>query len=252
MMEVFVGTSGWLYSWNQERSLDWYVSKSGLNAIELNMSFYRFPFPSMVESWFRKGKSLRWSIKVNRLITHNFKFNEAALSSWRKFQRLFLPLEPYVDFYLFQLPPFMKTGWAQKIEDFTMKTGLGRRFALEIRNAEWLGQEWVDWASRLGITLVSIDSPEFPLDIFNTRGSAYVRMHGRSAWYSHLYTEEELGGVVRKILNAQPNEVYVFFNNDHGMLPNSQRILSMLRDPSNLLWSKESRGQNRILHLHHI
>lgn len=128
----------------------------------------------------------------------------------------------------------MKTIWAQKIEDFIMKTGLGGRFALETRNAAWLGQKWIDWASRLGITLVSIDSPGFPLDIFKTRGSVYVGMHGRKGWYSHLFTEEELRGVVKKILNAQSCEVYVFFNNDHGMLPNPRRILSMLRDPSDL------------------
>ncbi|MEM4061454.1 MAG: DUF72 domain-containing protein, partial [Desulfurococcaceae archaeon] len=29
-MEVYVGTSGWLYDWNEGASLDWYVEESGL------------------------------------------------------------------------------------------------------------------------------------------------------------------------------------------------------------------------------
>jgi hypothetical protein len=27
-MEFFVGTSGWYYSWNEERNFDWYVANS--------------------------------------------------------------------------------------------------------------------------------------------------------------------------------------------------------------------------------
>ncbi|MEM4399353.1 MAG: DUF72 domain-containing protein [Candidatus Nitrosocaldus sp.] len=72
-MESFIGTSGWFYPWNPDGSLDWFVRFSGLNAVELNMSFYRFPSPNMVRSWAAKGKALRWAIKVNRLITHTYR-----------------------------------------------------------------------------------------------------------------------------------------------------------------------------------
>ena len=41
MPEIFVGTSGWLYDWNLGSSLDWYAEFSGLNAVELNASFYK-------------------------------------------------------------------------------------------------------------------------------------------------------------------------------------------------------------------
>ncbi|MEM4913906.1 MAG: DUF72 domain-containing protein, partial [Desulfurococcaceae archaeon] len=69
-MEVYVGTSGWLYDWNEGASLDWYVEESGLNAVELNASFYRFPFRNQVKGWSIKGSTLRWSVKVHRSITH--------------------------------------------------------------------------------------------------------------------------------------------------------------------------------------
>jgi len=226
IMKIFVGTSGWYYDWNEDRNLDWYIANSGLNAVELNASFYRFPFPNMVSSWAKKGKKLNWVVKVNRLITHVHKFGD-SLEIWEKFYNLFSPLNPQIKFYLFQLPPSLTPNSAPKIESFVKKTKLGKRFALEARNAEWFGKKWVDWAAKLGITLVSVDSPEHPRDVFNTNGLVYVRMHGRSGWYSHYYSDEELREVKDKILEAKPKEAYIFFNNDHAMLENARRMLAM-------------------------
>jgi uncharacterized protein YecE (DUF72 family) len=184
-MKCFVGTSGWFYSWNPEGSFDWFVTNSSLNAVELNMSFYRYPYPNMVRGWALKGRELRWSIKVHRLITHTFKLNEKAYIRWERFSKLFAPLEPYIDFYLFQLPPILTPKSIQAIEKFITKTGLSQRFALEVRNMKWFDKNYIEWASKLNITWVSVDSPDFPLEVYNTNGIVYLRMHGRTAWYSH-------------------------------------------------------------------
>jgi uncharacterized protein YecE (DUF72 family) len=229
-LEYYVGTSGWFYPWNEERNLDWYVANSGLSAVELNASFYRFPFPNMVKSWARKGEGLRWSIKVNRLITHTFKFSDRAFQTWNKFQNLFAPLEPSIDFFLFQLPPSMTPKSASLIESFFEKTQLGERFALEVRNLKWFDEQWINWASGLGITWVSVDSPDFPCDVFNTSGLVYERMHGRTEWYAHLYSDEELREVAKKIFSVKPKKAYVFFNNNHAMLVNSKEMLNILKE----------------------
>jgi uncharacterized protein YecE (DUF72 family) len=167
-LEFYVGTSGWFYPWNEKRTLEWYVTNSGLNAVELNASFYRFPFRAMIKSWSMKGKGLRWSIKVNRFITHIFKFGERAIQSWEKFHNLFTPLETNIDFFLFQAPPSLTPKSASQIERFFEKTKLGKRFALEVRNSKWFDEEFGNWASRLGIMCGSIDSPDFLRDVFNT------------------------------------------------------------------------------------
>jgi uncharacterized protein YecE (DUF72 family) len=229
-LEFYVGTSGWFYPWNEKKTLEWYVTNSGLNAVELNASFYRFPFPAMIKSWSTKGKGLRWSIKVNRFVTHIFKFGERAFQSWEKFYNLFAPLDANIDFFLFQAPPSLTPKSASQIEKFFEKTKLDKRFALEIRNSKWFAEEFVNWASRLGITWVSIDSPDFPRDVFNTNGVVYVRMHGRTAWYAHLYSVEELKEVAERILRVKPEKAYVFFNNDHAMLENSRKMLSILKE----------------------
>ncbi|MGC8888894.1 MAG: DUF72 domain-containing protein [Candidatus Micrarchaeia archaeon] len=55
-----------------------------LNAIELNASFYRFPFPNQVKGWSAKDNSLTWVIKINRLITHTHMLNEKAIELFQQ------------------------------------------------------------------------------------------------------------------------------------------------------------------------
>ncbi|MCX8170831.1 MAG: DUF72 domain-containing protein [Candidatus Bathyarchaeota archaeon] len=224
-MEIYVGTSGWMYDWNMGRSLDWYIQNSGLNAVELNASFYRFPSLNAIKSWRDKGGALRWTVKANRLITHVFKFNDKAFKFWLRFMGLFETMDHLIDFYLFQIPPSIKASHAQKIERFFAKTDIGRRFALEVRDLSWFNESTVKWASNLGVTLVSVDSPDFPRDIFNANNIVYLRMHGRTFWYSHNYSDDELTDVKERILSASPEKVYIFFNNNTNMLQNAQQML---------------------------
>jgi uncharacterized protein YecE (DUF72 family) len=98
----------------------------------------------------------------------------------------------------------------------------------------WFNDEFVNWASRFGITWVSIDSPDFPRNVFNTSGVVYVRMHGRTVWYAHLYSIEELRDVAQRILIAKPEKAYVFFNNNDAMLENSRKMLSILKSLNDL------------------
>ncbi len=236
---TFVGTSGFNYSWNPD-GLEWYLLHSGLNALEINMPFYRFPFPAMVKSWRKKtlshNPSLRWVVKVNQKITHVYKFNEKAFRVWERFFNLFSPLDELIDFYLFQLPPSFLPTLHQRIESFVREYELGERFALEPRNVTWFQQKWLDWARKLGITWVSVDAPtytELPRNIYVTSEFIYLRVHGRTEWYSHYYTDEELVELVEKLKEAYRSHekvkgIYVFFNNDHAMLENARRMRSLL------------------------
>jgi uncharacterized protein YecE (DUF72 family) len=233
-LKVYVGTSGWLYDWNLGGSLDWYIKYSGLNAVELNASFYRFPFPSQVKGWARKSRprGLRWAVKVNRSITHYRRLTDRALELWPRFRRLFQPLEEagLLDFYLFQLPPSYKCDSERlaRLEGLVARVGLEPwRVAVEFRNESCFTHEIVRFAEGLGFTLVSIDSP-MGTWIASSNGIVYLRMHGRSAWYAHDYSEEELREVARQILELRPESVYVFFNNNHWMLENARAMLEIL------------------------
>ncbi|MEM1774402.1 MAG: DUF72 domain-containing protein, partial [Acidilobaceae archaeon] len=65
--------------------------------------------------------------------------------------------------------------------------------------------------------------------ISSSNSIVYVRMHGRSEWYSHNYTLEELHEIAERILDLNPVKVYVFFNNNHWMLENARVMLEILR-----------------------
>lgn len=232
-MQVFVGTSGWAYSWNEGRNLEWYIKNSKLNAIELNMSFYRFPFPSVIKGWSKKARSLRWVVKVNKIITHINRFEKDSLNAWKRFREIFSPLENSIDFYLFQLPPSLTTESKKSIENFVLSVKRLEkseiRFAIEFRNEEWFKEKEIRWAEKLGFVVVSVDAPKLPREIYKTHEIVYLRMHGRSSWYKHDYSKEELTEIAKNIIKTKPERVYVFFNNDHAMLSNARKMMKMLK-----------------------
>jgi uncharacterized protein YecE (DUF72 family) len=230
-LEVYVGTSGWLYDWNEGASLDWYIEESGLNAIELNASFYRFPFRNQVASWSRKGVGLRWSIKVHRSITHTRKMSEKALDTWFKFHDLFRVMDNIVDYYLFQLPPNYSCRGENlaRIVEFNENVKLGNRMAIEFRHESCFNETVRRWAEENNIVVVSVDAP-IAKWIVSVNGFIYLRMHGREAWYGYEYSESELMEVADRIKALNPRRVHVFFNNNHWMLENARFMKRVLEE----------------------
>jgi len=226
-MKLYTGTSGWSYPWNPD-GLEWYMS-TGLNAVELNSSFYHFPYKNSIASWKRKteGKDFRWSVKVNKNITHTHKLNEGSYGLWRRFLDLFRPLDDNVDFYLFQLPPSFKGSDENmdRIERFVDQSGIEdrARIAVEPRDAGWL--DYAGAFRTLGVTLVSVDCPDFQW-ILNTSDASYLRFHGHKEWYAYTYSDKELAEFADKQRALGCDRNYAFFNNDTGMLENTRSYSS--------------------------
>lgn len=227
---MYIGTSGWRYAWNPN-GLKWYVEHSGFNAVELNMSFYSFPREKQVENWKKVGGSLSWAIKVHRSITHMRRLNEKSIPVWKRFRERFRPLEEVIDFYLFQLPPslsFSETIY-RRLADYSR---LCEKIALEPRNKTWFTTEVVKSLSELGVYIVTPDSPIFEglpdIGVVVSRGTVYVRMHGRLTWYNYGYLDDELEEVAEKIIDAKPERAYVFFNNNHDMLRDGRKLKEII------------------------
>lgn len=220
-MEVFVGTSGWTYGWNRGRNLDWYQRNSLLNAVELNASFYRSPFKNQVSGWAGKGRGLHWCIKVHRFITHQHKFSDAAKETWLRFLELFRPLDHLTDWYLFQAPPSM--AYSGRLIWFF--TGLPRleKCVPEIRDPGLLLDDPACRKLQEYLPVVSVDSPDTQNRIFPSDPD-YLRMHGRDDWYRHNYTQEELVETAALVRDAGAEKAYIFFNNNHSMRKNAQRM----------------------------
>ncbi len=225
MLKAFVGTSGWLYDWNKGRTLDWYIENSGLNAIELNASFYRFPFPNQVKAWATKGRSLAWVVKVNRLVTHIHALSEKSFDTYAKFLELFRPLDPYISFYLLQMPPRFGSAMSKRVEDFA-KSFNSAKMAFEFRHESWYGFDF----SKLDFdgAIVSPDSPDVNGMVIEKNGVVYIRFHGRRFWYSYKYSSRELKDMADLAKKSGAGKVFAFFNNDHDMLLNAREFLSYM------------------------
>jgi uncharacterized protein YecE (DUF72 family) len=220
-MNVFVGTSGWSYGWNRGGNLEWYLRNSGLNAVELNASFYRFPYPNQIAGWAGKGTELRWCVKVHRFVTHQYKFNDTAREIWQKFLDLFRQLDPWIDYYLFQVPPQMTNS--ERLLRFFDGLPLLEKCALEIRNRTLLLDDTACRKLQECLPLVSVDSPDTRNRIFSDR-VIYMRMHGRDDWYRYDYSQEELAETAAMIQRTAAENVFLFFINNHSMLENAQRM----------------------------
>ncbi|MCM8771675.1 MAG: DUF72 domain-containing protein [Candidatus Omnitrophica bacterium] len=228
-MKIYVGTSGWLYSWNEGRSFEWYVENSKLNSVELNSSFYRFPYPNQIKGWANKSENICFSIKVHRKITHLFKLSGESKDVWKDFENLFSPLKEKIVFYLFQMPPSFSTEFFDRVGDFFSDLKDKERFAIEFRHKSWFSEEWVKKIEKIGLVFVSVDSPEIRSFIVKTNETIYLRFHGRTGWYSHNYTKEEFEEIVAKIKLLKPERIFVYFNNNHNMLSNAQEFYKILK-----------------------
>lgn len=228
-MEIYVGTSGWMYSWNEKGNLDWYIENSNLNAVELNASFYRFPFENQIKGWSKRGSKLRWSIKVHRLITHKFKLNDEGKNSFKKFLELFNPMDNLIDFYLFQLPPSFSPKEIDKLIHF-FNDFEKEKIVIEFRNKNWYEIDLENFGEKNNLLICSIDSPDFQKKIFKVKERIYLRFHGREFWYQYDYSEKELEEILKIIKDKKPEKIYNFFNNDHSMLKNAQTFYKLLKN----------------------
>jgi uncharacterized protein YecE (DUF72 family) len=236
--EFRIGTSGYSYSWNKAKpnSFKWYLTQ-GFNTVEINASFYRYPMQSWVRRWDEFApEDFDFSIKVHRSITHYLRLKgDRALELWSSFSKKILDdrkLEAKVSFFLFQMPADFNPTSENKsmIESFFSNVNLGDRAVIEFRNKEWWQN--VEVCEKAGAVFCSVDAPALPNDIIGTNGAIYLRLHGRDKWYSSIYTEAQLDEICSNLKDSArrsgSKRVYVYLNNDHGMLPNGNYLLQKL------------------------
>jgi len=225
-MQVLIGTSGYNYFWNEGRPtpFEWYLAR-GFNSVEINASFYRFPTASWAKTWLRAPSGFLFSIKAHRLITHGSRLGEKAPGLFSRFKKPLEPLGDRIAFWLFQMPPSyaFSEGRLHAIARFIEAQGLKGRAVLEFRHESWWGH--VSEVERAGAIFCSVDAPELPRGVLCTLETVYIRLHGRGAWYSYEYSEDELDEIWEKALALRPRRVAIYLNNDHGMLPNGLYLM---------------------------
>lgn len=85
--KIYTGTSGWSYEhWKGIfypeglKKNEWFsFYAQHFNTVELNMSFYRYPYINMLKGWRNKmPPDFKMTFKVNRQVTHHKRFHDAG------------------------------------------------------------------------------------------------------------------------------------------------------------------------------
>lgn len=223
-MKTNIGCSGYYYkSWidlfypSGLKTKDWlqYYAQY-FNTVELNNTFYRMPRVSSVKGWYeRSPEGFRFTVKGNREITHRHKLKNVRDLLSIFYEPVF-GLKEKLAAFLWQLPGNLHVN-VEKLDEFCSLIDKTYTNVIEFRHNSWFTEEVYKILRKYGVTLCLISAPDYLQENFiKTSDSVYVRFHGKSDWYNYLYTSEELDFWRKKIIELNPAEAFLYFNNDYN------------------------------------
>lgn len=236
-MEIRIGCSGWFYwHWrgkfypDTKRTDKWFAHYvANFDTVELNAPFYKWPKDATVKAWRRNAPAhFRYSVKVNSLITH-----EKRLVRTRKLVQEFCKIDNLLGeklgCFLFQFPPSYKFT-RSRLTSIVSQLNPRLRCAVEFRHKSWWRKAVYRAFEKRGLIFCSISAPRLPDELIKTSDVIYIRLHGRSRWYRHDYTDEELAAWADKIDNCGAREAWIYFDNDRDAfaIKNARMLIEQL------------------------
>ena len=218
-----IGTSGYHYDhWRgcfypprmpKSRWLSCYRER--FDTVEINNTFYHLPPARTFDSWRAAvGDDFRFALKFSRYATHLKKLKDPAASIAAfldRAERLGEKLGPI----LVQLPPNWKPDPTRLAAFLQAAAPSGHRWAVEMRNRDWLREDIFAILRDAGAALCIHDLIDrHPLAV--TAGWLYLRFHGTCP--GGKYTRGALAdwaGRIRQWL-SDGLDVWAYFNNDAG------------------------------------
>lgn len=219
--QIRIGCSGWYYRhWKGPVYPEdlptgkWFQHyRQTFDTVELNAPFYHWPRASAVQGWARRAEAdFRYTIKVNRLITHFKRFHNTR-TLVRDFCQLAGTLGDRMGCFIFQLPPGFHYS-ATRLREIIGQLDSRHRNVVEFRHVSWWNPEVFATFRERGLIFCSVSAPRLPDDLVKTSEAIYVRFHGATQWYRHDYSDAELREWAGKIRGARAKEVWAYFNND--------------------------------------
>ena len=239
-MAVHIGCSGWFYwGWRgkfypQELRTDrWFPHYAKHFAtVELNAPFYSWPKGATVRTWVKQAPPrFVYTIKVNRMITHDFRLEGTAMLVEQFYLDVAGPLGARMGCFLFQFPQsfrYTETRLAAILKQLDPKQ---YRSVVEFRHKSWWCAEVYAALRRKGIIFCSVSAPRLPEKLVRTADDIYVRLHGTTRWYRHDYSNEELAAWAEKIAGSGAKTAWIYFDNDRDAhaIKNAKRLRGMLK-----------------------
>jgi uncharacterized protein YecE (DUF72 family) len=207
-----------------------------LPAVEIDSTFYGAPRATTVEGW-RKRTPLgfKFSAKFPRLITHDKKLDR-ALGDAEAFIGTMQALGDKLAVLTLQFAYDFKPDYFDRLDQFLGQLPQGVRYAVEIRNRDWLNSDLGEMLSQHNVALVLQDLHYMPRLDWITTDFTVIRWLGRRKDIEvfdriQIDREERLNewaSVVGGFLD-QGVDVFGFFNNHFaGHSPASVRKFAEL------------------------
>jgi len=223
MINWHIGCSGFHYKhWKgsfypedlaQSKWLDYYCRY--FSTLELNVTFYRFPRLSFLQTWHKKTPdNFRFAVKTPRLITHFKQFNNATEQLSDFYNTVRDGLQEKLGCVLFQMPPRFSYS-EERMEKILNNLDNSFLNVVEFRHESWWQEDVYKELKKKNITFCGMSHPTLPKDIVANTPLFYYRLHGEGQLYGSNYENSRLQQIVTNIKEHQQiEEAFVFFNND--------------------------------------
>ena len=269
MPSIHIGTSaftaaGWEGSFYPEGTkpadfLTYYAQH--FNSVEVDSTFYRTPAPSTVHGWAHKTPDgFVFAAKIPQVITHE-KVLVDCDTEFKQFMEAMDILGEKLGPLLFQFGYFNRTifrgvnDFLARLRPFLKKLPKDHKFAVEIRNKNWLVPQFVEALRERGVALALIDQSWMPrpaqwLEKFDpiTADFTYVRWLGdrkgieqqTKVWDKVIVDRSaellEWAEILAKV-HKRRIQIYAYANNHYA--GHGPATVEMFRD----LWRRHVRGE---------
>lgn len=199
-------------------------------ALELNVTFYRFPKESTFEGWYKKTPSdFLFAVKAPRVITHYKKFNDTKELMKGYYSSLSKGLQEKLGPVLFQLPPSGK--FSEELLQSIIDT-LDHNYmnVVEFRHESWWNEKVYRELGKYNISFCGMSHPKLPEDVIANTKTLYYRFHGAEELYKSKYSIQKLTAFVKQVKQIKNIEkAFIYFNNDIGgsAIENSQQLIRL-------------------------
>lgn len=146
--------------------LTYYATK--FDTVEVDSTYYRIPSKSTVQGWARKTpERFLLAAKIPQVITHERLLIDCD-AEFKEFMEAMDSLGEKLGPLLFQFPYFNKKAFPgindflARLRPFLEKLPKDRKFAVEIRNKNWLVPQFVEALRDHGVALALIDQAWMP------------------------------------------------------------------------------------------
>jgi len=237
--QVYLGTQGFSFDdWvgpfypagtSKTAYLEQYAER--LPAVEIDSTFYGVPRATTVKKWKeRTPPGFRFAAKFPKLITHEKKLDR-ALGDAEAFIGIIQALGEKLAVLVLQFAHDFTPDLWDRLDTFLAALPGATRYAVEVRNREWLKPEFGEMLSRHNVALVLQDFHYMPKLDWITADFTVIRWLGRRKDITRfdeiqIDRSREMDEWAQKVLGFLDTgiDVYGFFNNHFaGHSPESVR-----------------------------